>query len=78
MALVENPHILASRDSEIVVSSPDIREDVTMFSFAVFSRSHPSRDVIFFGQISARKRQKIFLYMTSGSLSNKYFGHHVM
>ena len=32
------------------------------------SRPHPSRDVIFFGQILAEKRQKLFLCMTSGSL----------
>ena len=42
------------------------------------SRMHPSRDVIFFGQNLAKKRQKLFLYMTSGSLENRRFWHHVM
>ena len=42
------------------------------------SRTHPSRDVILFGQILAKKRQKLFLYMTPGSLENKHFWHHVM
>ena len=32
----------------------------------LISRTHPSRDVIFFGQILAKKRLKLFLYMTSG------------
>ena len=45
---------------------------------ALISSTHPSRDVVFSGQILAKKRQKLFLYMTSGSLENKHFGHHVM
>ena len=31
------------------------------------SSTHPSRDVVFSGQISVKKRQKLFLYMMSGS-----------
>ena len=41
-------------------------------------RKHPSRDVIVSGQNLAKKCQKSSLYMTSLSLKNKYFWHHVM
>ena len=44
--------------------------------FRHISRTYPSRDVIVFGQNWAEKR--LFLYMTSGSLENKHFWHHMM
>ena len=52
--------------------------ELFLLTVSLVSRTHPSREVIFFGQILAKKRQKLFLYMTSGSLENKHFGHHVM
>ena len=41
---------------------------------ANLSSTHPSRDVIFFGQISAKKSKKFVLYMTSGAFKTSTFG----
>ena len=40
------------------------------------SSTHPSRDVIFFGQISAKK-QELICFLTSEAFKNKHFWHHV-
>ena len=71
----QNPHHLTPQEFG---EGLDSARGVAAMVVLLCSRTHPSSDVIFFGQISAKKRQKVFLYMTSGSLENKHFWHHVM
>ena len=42
------------------------------------SRTHPSRDAMVFGQKMSRKTSKFATNMTSWSLQDEYFWHHVM
>ena len=51
---------------------------VVGLELAEISSMHPSRDVIIFSQISAKNCEDFFVCMTSGSLQNKHFWHHVM